>query len=576
MDYDGLIFASLGSFRYEINGPGVRFLGTGAQHDTSYEHLAMTSTVNALRSFAIKNSSYTGIPVNRDYCPFQVTVYPSQKMRVDYNTTDRVMFPVMVVIIFAFTSGVFVAYDWHVRRRQRHLLATALDKSFNCNILETMVKDRTRELEQANQAVIRSARAQLQHFACMSHEIRTPLNSIIGYASLLIDTDLDTMQKESITTIVNSGELLLSIVNDVLDYSKLETGNVDIEIKPTDLQELVTVVVRTMSSKAKSSSLQLLCQYDSSQLPSLVKTDGWRLQQVLYNLLSNACKFSKEGGTVQLEVSRCDSSYSFENNNCYFPPNEMDRNSSILMDHSSHREHRDIHQRRATGCDGPMLRFTVKDFGKGIASSDFAKIFLPFLQAGGSEDESIYGGSGLGLAITSKLVHRLGGEIYVESQLGEWTQFTVEFPCDECATAAESSTSPRISVPPTVAVKASTLSASYDTSNGVDHQKEGFTSELSLEEGKRGGAASIATPFAANTQINQEIVPYCELKILIAEDNKVNQKVLLRMLNRLGADKVVIVENGKEAVKREESEPFDIVLMDMQVGIWKRQRSRFC
>ena len=646
----------------------MKFLGTGeGLHDTNYEHLAISSMLNDLRSFAIKNSSYSGIPINEEYCPFHVTVYPSHKMRIDYNTTDRIIFPVICVVIFAFTSMIFVIYDWHVRQRQQRLLKTALDKSFNCNILELMVKDRTRELEhtnkklaEANKALIQSSKKQLQHFACMSHEIRTPLNSIIGYASLLVDNEnLDSMQKESISTIVSSGDLLLSIVNDVLDYSKLETGNVDIELNPTNLKELVDVVVRTMTNKAQSTSLKLQCTYDTTQLPNYIETDSFRLQQVLYNLISNACKFSKEGGTVEIDVGVASSWYNAfgENVDCYNPPNEIDNSQR-----SSERDHPLATSTRSSIDGGDqqggeqqqttttkVLRFTVKDYGKGICRSDFQKIFLPFLQ-GGSEDESIYGGSGLGLAITSKLVHRLGGEIYVESEESKWTKFTAEFPLNESCkqqletlvnnvsatstpplftttrrpsytptrrtsskleeqvaqllsstcgnndddvtttppTAAEATTASTV-VPSCSSMSATTVTT---TPAAEDPQVETVVEVVEEVTPPNGSPCKSETPVVTTSKLKEEqqpplfngeakketpqdveeeetqekkVVPYSELNILIAEDNKVNQKVLLRMLNRLGATKVVIVENGKDAVEREMQERFDVVLMDMQV-----------
>jgi signal transduction histidine kinase len=333
-------------------------------------------------------------------------------MRIDHNTSDRILFPILVVLIFAFTSVVFILYDWHVSKRQKKLLETAINKAFDCNLLERMVKERTdrlqqmnSKLEKANKAVLRSSQAQLQHFACMSHEIRTPLNSVIGYASLMEETKLDEMQRESIETIIHSGKLLLSIVNDVLDYSKLETGNVVIEKKPTYLRGLFDLTVRTMDNKAKSTSLVLKGTYDDSQVPTYIETDGWRLQQILYNLLSNACKFSKTGGTVELDFSVGESWYSLENDVCYFPPTEreimsnLDSSAGSCNTHCSSRTSSHVAVNNMNV--GKMLRFTVTDYGKGIAKSDYEKIFLPFLQTG-SEDEIIYGGK---LCLTFDLLY---------------------------------------------------------------------------------------------------------------------------------------------------------------------------
>jgi signal transduction histidine kinase/CheY-like chemotaxis protein len=176
------------------------------------------------------------------------------------------------------------------------------------NTLEEKVMDRTKELhltnkslKEANRRVVRASQAQLQHFACMSHEIRTPLNCIIGLSSLLQETTLNPYQQDSLKMIVTSGDLLLTVVNDVLDYSKLESGNVDIDIRRSNLQEVLDAVVHSIAQKSKSRNLSVNTFYDNT-VPEFVHTDNRRLQQILYNLLGNAIKFSHEGGSVELHV----------------------------------------------------------------------------------------------------------------------------------------------------------------------------------------------------------------------------------------------------------------------------------
>jgi signal transduction histidine kinase len=175
--------------------------------------------------------------------------------------------------------------------------------------MEKEIEDRTaelaatnHELEQANAQISEQVSKQLEHFASMSHEIRTPLNCILGLPSLLVDSDdMSESHKDSIKMIHGSADLLAGVVNDVLDYAKLESGHFEIDIHPIDLQTTLDTVVHSISNKSKEKDVRIRTSY-SGLLPRIIDTDGRRLQQVLYNLLGNATKFSRDGSNVDFSV----------------------------------------------------------------------------------------------------------------------------------------------------------------------------------------------------------------------------------------------------------------------------------
>jgi hypothetical protein len=215
-------------------------------------------------------------------------------------------------------------------------------------------------------------------------------------SSLLLDDadDMEPMHADSIQMINTSGELLKAVVDDVLDYAKLESGSFEVDIKEANLQSTLNSVVHSMSEKVREKNVRLRLDY-SPFLPEIVETDSRRLQQVLFNLLGNAGKFSNQNSVIDLTVS--------------LVPVE-----STGVD-------------PAETSNGQVIRFEIKDYGKGIESKDFQTIFEPFSQAS-KETQTLYGGTGLGLSITSKLVHRLGGTITLQSEYGKFAEFTVNLP----------------------------------------------------------------------------------------------------------------------------------------------------
>ncbi|OEU22221.1 two-component system sensory kinase [Fragilariopsis cylindrus CCMP1102] len=360
--------------------------------------------------------------------------------------------------------------------------------------MEKQIEDRTNELATANinlekanaQLAIQSAK-QLQHFACMSHEIRTPLNCIVGMSSLLLEDDgpsMDPMHADSIRMINTSGELLSAVVDDVLDYAKLESGSFEVDIGLTKLQDTLDSVLYSITQKMQEKNIRIRTHF-SPTVPLYLETDSRRLQQVLFNLLGNAGKFSKIDSVIDLSVSLVKAYRDDENND--------------------------------------TIRFSVKDYGKGIDKKDFETIFQPFSQAS-KETQNVYGGTGLGLSITSKLVHRLGGKISLDSELGKYADFTVDLP----------------------------MNGRY-----VDIQK--ISGKMT--------SASAKTTTKNPGNITKVLLGKLDLKVLYAEDNIVNQKVLARVLNRYGITDITIVDNGKKAVDISAKTKYDCILLDMQMPI---------
>jgi signal transduction histidine kinase/CheY-like chemotaxis protein len=253
--------------------------------------------------------------------------------------------------------------------------------------LESRVEARTtellhinRELKRAKEAADESARSKSEFLATMSHEIRTPMNAVLGMSELILETQLDTRQKEFLTILRASAMSLLTIINNILDFSKLDAGKVEIETISVNVRDLIEEITDMFKTELMDKQIELILDMDA-RLPRSLYTDPVRLRQVLVNLVSNALKFTEQGEiTIGVKF------------------NGPERSDNGLL-------------------------FSVQDTGIGMDPATLSRIFHAFSQADGSTTRR-FGGTGLGLAISKKLVTLMGGSIEIDSSPGKGSCFT--------------------------------------------------------------------------------------------------------------------------------------------------------
>ncbi len=330
------------------------------------------------------------------------------------------------------------------------------------------------ELRLARDLAEESAKAKSEFLANMSHEIRTPMNAILGMSYLLGKTELSESQRAYLSQAERSANLLLRIINDILDYAKLDTGRMQIMSERFSLRKLMLHVHDVIRMEAGAVSLRLYTNVDH-QISDDLLGDPIRLSQVILNLLNNAVKFTSPGGKIVLRVARQE-----------VLPGEV------------------------------RVQFTVSDTGIGMTEEQVAGLFVPFSQADSSRTRR-YGGTGLGLAVSQRLIALMGGEISCQSTPGEGSVFTFA-----------------ITLP-----LADQVAAVHD-----ETEEAGF------------GNADDASAVGA--------LPLRGLRVLLAEDNEINQMIAEELLAAEGID-VTTVGTGQEALNALNAADFDLVLMDIQM-----------
>ncbi|HUQ91067.1 MAG TPA: ATP-binding protein [Bryobacteraceae bacterium] len=267
------------------------------------------------------------------------------------------------------------------------LMATQNEVRQHQELLEDRIRQRTEELERAMQQAQEASHAKSEFLANMSHELRTPMNGVLGMMDIVLDSPLTADQREQLETAQRCANSLLSLLNDVLDLSKIEAGKMLLERIPFDLRVLIDDAVRAQRPKASKKGIVLSVEVAPS-VPRKITADPLRMRQIISNLLSNAMKFT-DRGSVRVRAFR----------------------TSLEQ--------------------GQELVFEVIDTGVGIPVDKLSFIFEKFTQADGSISRK-YGGTGLGLAITRRLVQLHEGHLTVESKLGQGSSFRVFFPSDVC------------------------------------------------------------------------------------------------------------------------------------------------
>ncbi len=274
-------------------------------------------------------------------------------------------------------------------------------------VLDTKVKERTSDLEEAMLLAESTNRTKSEFLANMSHELRTPLNAIIGFSEAMLSGiygPINEKHREYLNDILLSGENLLGLINDILDLSKIESGDINLEQREFSLNELIKSSVGMFGQKTAKHHIRI--EYRIADGLDEIVADQRKLKQVVVNLLSNAIKFTPDGGTISVSAR-----------NVHRSPYGIQGSESKNTEQGAvNGEH-----------DADFVEISVEDTGIGIGKDDIPKLFQAFQQLE-SPYQKRYGGTGLGLFLTRRLVELHGGSIRVESEKSKGTSFTISIP----------------------------------------------------------------------------------------------------------------------------------------------------
>jgi signal transduction histidine kinase/CheY-like chemotaxis protein len=485
--------------------------------------------------------------------------------------------------------------------KMREMAAEVADAEARAALLLAEVEDAKRRLEEKNRAVESQARALADaiergkaadlakntFLANISHEIRTPLHGIIGTSELALETALTPEQFDYLTTIRSCSEFLLQLINDVLDFSKLQAEKLVLSPIPFDVRDTLVDCMRAVGAQSHKKGIELVCDVPDEVPPTLIGDPG-RLRQVALNLLSNAVKFTSQG--------------------------------EVLMRAA-------LHSRPSP--DEVELHVSVRDTGIGIAAENHRRIFEPFMQADASISRT-HGGTGLGLSICDQIVRLMGGTIWVESELGGGSEFhfTARFGVSEPEVRTplweDTLAGVRVLIAGQNAVSREVLGNALQrrglevlTTSGADAAiaaakaaaQRGESFDFALIDGCDAStfnlprclrqttacehAHTILLTWASHSSLAEtdarlmkpvkpadifELMARLSarkppvndqkvrrpLRILLAEDNRVNQVVASRLLEKRG-HAVQIAKDGLEALRLHASDEFDLILMDVQM-----------